>query len=106
MDVVIDAKTTSKYDFGKYEKYWQRHTYPYCLIASGQMNSIKAFEFTAFALKGGTSRTPLISGSRFPEYYTYNHEQSVKLLTNHVERFIEFLEANREHITNTKIFGE
>lgn len=105
-DVVIDAKTTSKYDFGKYEKYWQRHTYPYCLIASGQMNSIKAFEFTAFALKGGTSRTPLISGSRFPEYYTYNHEQSVKLLTNHVERFIEFLEANREHITNTKIFGE
>ena len=105
-NVVIDAKTTSKYEFGKYEKYWQRHTYPYCLIASGLMESVKAFEFTAFALKGGTSRTPLISGTRFPEYYTYNHEKSVKLLTNHVERFIEFLEANREHISNTKIFGE
>lgn len=105
-DVVYDIKTTSNYQFGKYEHGWQRHVYPYCLIASGQMEGIKAFEYTAFVLKGGTDRTPLISGTRYPEYYTYNHEQTVKLLTNHVERFIEFLEANRESITDKKIFAE
>ena len=104
-DVVYDIKTTSSYSFGKYERGWQRHVYPYCLIASGQMDHVSAFEYTAFALKGGTSRTPLISGTRYPEYYTYNHEQTVKLLTAHVERFIEFLEANKELITDKNIFG-
>ena len=105
-DVVYDIKTTSSYSFGKYEHGWQRHVYPYCLIASGEMESVSAFEYTAFALKGGTSRTPLISGTRYPEYYTYNHKQSVKLLTAHVERFIEFLEANKDLITDKKIFGQ
>lgn len=105
-DVVYDIKTTGNYSFGKYEHGWQRHVYPYCLIASGQMESVSAFEYTAYVLKGGTSRTPLISGTRYPEYYTYNHEQSVKLLTAHVERFIEFLEANKELITDKKIFGQ
>ena len=104
-NVVYDIKSTSKYEFGKYAHGWQRHVYPYCLIASGQMENIKAFEFTAYALKGGTSRTPLISGTQYPEYYTYNNEQTVKLLTAHVEHFIEFLEANRESITDKKIFG-
>jgi hypothetical protein len=105
-DIVYDIKSTSKYEFGKYEHGWQRHVYPYCLITSGQMENVKAFEYTAYQLKGGTSRTPLISGTQYPEYYTYNHKQTVKLLTNHVERFIEFLEANKELITDKKIFGE
>ncbi|MEG1008001.1 MAG: HNH endonuclease [Bacteroides sp.] len=105
-DVVYDIKTTSKYEFGKYAHGWQRHVYPYCLIASGQMENVKAFEYTAFALKGGTSRTPLISGTPYPEYYTYNHEQTVKCLTAHCERFIEFVEANRALITDKKIFGK
>ena len=105
-DVVYDIKTTSKYEFGKYEHKWQRHVYPYCLIASGQMESVSAFEYTAYQLKGGTSRTPLISGTRYPEYYTYDHGKTVTLLTAHVERFIEFLEANRGLITDKKIFAE
>lgn len=105
-DVVYDIKTTSSYQFGKYEHKWQRHVYPYCLIASGQMESVSAFEYTAYLLKGGTSRTPLISGTRYPEYYTYDHGKTVALLTAHVEHFIEFLEANRELITDKKIFAE
>ena len=104
-DIVYDIKTTSKYDFGKYEHGWQRHVYPYCLIASGQMDSVKAFEYTAYQLKGGTSRTPLISGTQYPEYYTYNHEQTVKMLIAHCELFIEFLEVNKAFITDRKIFG-
>lgn len=102
-DVVYDIKTTSRYEFGKYAKGWQRHVYPYCLIASGMMESVKAFEYTAYQLK--KSRTGLISGTRYPEYYVYDHEQTVKLLTMHVERFIEFIEANRDCITNKKIFA-
>ena len=105
-DTVYDIKTTSRYEFGKYEHGWQRHVYPYCLIASGMMKQVKAFEFTAYALKGGTSRTPLISGTRYPEYYTYNHERSRDMLVSHCEAFIQFLEANRELITDHKIFAE
>lgn len=104
-DTVYDIKTTSKYEFGKYSNGWQRHVYPYCLIEAEQMDNVKAFEYTAYQLKGGTSRTPLISGTQYPEYYTYNHEQTVKLLTAHCEHFIEFLEANKELITDEKIFG-
>ena len=104
-DVVYDIKTTSKYEFGKYSEYWQRHAYPYCLIESGQMDSVKAFEFTAYALKGGTGRTPVITGVQYPEVYAYNHETSTMLLQQHSERFIEFLEANKELITDKKIFG-
>ena len=102
-DVVYDIKTTSRYTFGKYARGWQRHVYPYCLIASGMMESVKAFEYTAYQLK--KSRTGLISGTRYPEYYVYDHAQSTALLTAHVEGFIEFLEANRELITDKKIFG-
>lgn len=102
-DVVYDIKTTSRYQFGKYARGRQRHVYPYCLIASGMMESVKAFEYTAYQLK--KSRTGLISGTRYPEYYVYDHAQSTALLTAHVESFIEFLEANRELITDKKIFG-
>lgn len=104
-DVVYDIKTTSRYQFGKYERGWQRHAYPYCLIASGMMDGVQAFEYTAYQLKGGTSRTPLISGARYPEYYAYNHARSTAMLTAHCEAFIEWLEANREVITDKKIFG-
>ena len=105
-DTVYDIKTTSRYQFGKYERGWQRHVYPYCLIASGMMEDVKAFEYTAYQLKGGTSRTPLISGTRYPEYYVYDHAQSTAMLTAHCEAFIEFLEANRELITDEKIFND
>lgn len=103
---VFDLKTTSRYEFGKYSKYWQRHIYPYTLIESGACTEINSFEFTAYALKGGTSRTPLITGVQYAEVYQYNHEQSKMLLKNICERFCRFLEDNRELITNKKIFNE
>lgn len=103
-DVVYDIKTTSRYQFGKYARGWQRHVYPYCLIASGMMEGVKAFEYTAYQLK--KSRTGLISGTRYPEYYVYDHAQSTAMLTAHCEAFIEFLEAHRELITDEKIFND
>lgn len=103
---VFDLKTTSRYEFGKYAKYWQRYIYPYTLIESGMCTEINSFEFTAYVLKGGTSRTPLITGVQYPEVYQYDHEQSKVLLKDICERFIEFLEDNRGSITNKKIFNE
>lgn len=102
---VYDIKTTSRYEFGKYSEGWQRHVYPYCLLASGLVKDIDSFEYTAYQLKGGTSRTPLITGVQYPELYKYDPEQSKGLLTLHCERFIEFLESNRELITDKKVFG-
>lgn len=110
-DKVYDLKTTKKYEFGKYSKYWQRHVYPYCLIESGECTNIDSFEFTCYQLKDG-EKTELrgetyrmIEGKKYPELYNYNHEQSKSLLKAQCERFIEFLEENKELITDKKVFG-
>lgn len=102
---VYDLKTTKKYEFGKYQKYWQRHVYPYCLIESGECTEIDSFEFTCYQLSGGTEKQSLIKGKKYPEVYTYNHEQSKQLIKAQCERFIEFLEENKESITDKKVFG-
>ena len=105
-DEVVDVKTTGRYEFGKYGKGWQRHVYPFCLQESGQVRSVKGFEYLVVVWKGGTSRTPVLTGTIYEEYYTYNHEQSRHALTQVCERFIEWLEAHRDQITDTKIFAE
>lgn len=102
---VYDIKTTGRYEFGKYEHGWQRYVYPYCLVETGLVTEIEAFEYTAYLLKGGTGKTPIITGIQYPELYKYDHEESRALLRTHSERFIEFLETNRALITDKKIFG-
>ena len=105
-DVVKDIKSTKRYEFGQYKHYWQRHAYPYCLIESETCKAISGFEFTVCKLSGGTSRQPVITGEMFKEYYTYDHAYSSALLRQECERFIEWLEANRDKITDKKIFNE
>lgn len=105
-DAVVDIKTTSRYDFGKFSKGWQRHIYPWCLVASGQMKEVAGFEFLVVVWKGGTSRTPVLSGTLNDEWYDYHHDQSEVAIRQICERFIEWLEAHREQITDKKIFAE
>lgn len=104
-DVVYDIKTTKSYQFGKYQKYWQQHVYPYCLIESGECTDIDTFEFTCYQLSGGTKKSPIITGKIYPEVYKYQHEYSKALIKAHCERFIEFLEENKHLITDKKIFS-
>lgn len=104
-NMVYDLKTTSKYEFGKYSKYWQRHVYPWTLVESGKMTDVKAFEFTAFAMKGGTARSPLIYGDMYPEVYVYDHQASTEALRGICTHFAEFLIDNRSLVSDTKIFG-
>ena len=104
-NMVYDLKTTSRYEFGKYSKYWQQHVYPYTLIESGKVTDVCAFEFTAFQMKGGTARSPLLSGEMYPEVYVYNHKRSTEALRGICEQFSDFLLNNRDLITDEKIFG-
>ncbi len=104
-NVVMDCKTTKQYQWGNYQKKWQRYTYPYTLIESGMMNDVNQFEFTIYVLKGGTSRTPLITGTQYKEVYTYDHEQAGMMLRQQCERLIDFLEENKDLITNTRVYG-
>ncbi|MEG1686007.1 MAG: HNH endonuclease [Bacteroides sp.] len=103
---VIDIKTTSYYEFGKFESSWQKEIYPYCLIKSGECTEVAEFEYTVIKLKGGTSMTPLISGEMYKEPYTYNHERTTIKLRQVLELFIHWLESNRNKITDKKIFGD
>lgn len=104
---IYDLKTCKSYTFGNYGSYNQRHAYPYCMIKSGMMTDVQDVEFTAYKLTGGNSRTPLITGEQYREVYTFDWKQSVEVLTENCERFIEFLENNMENINldKTRIFG-
>ena len=105
-DKVYDAKTTKRYEFGKFQKSWQKHVYPYTLIESGKCTDISTFEYSVFLLNGGTDYKPIIGGTLYPEVYVYNHDESKKMLKGICEHLIEFLNENKDKITDTKIFGK
>lgn len=99
---LYDIKTTGYYNFGKFEHKWQRHLYPWCVIESGMATEIESFEYTVVVFPKGQL---ILSGTVYPEVYTYDHEQSTSLLRAHIEAFIDWLESRRKFITNPRIFG-
>lgn len=99
---IFDLKTTKNYSFGKFENHWQRHTYPYCLITSGEYTEVQEFEFTVCKLK---SNKGIIDADLYKEAYTFNMEASTNALRGICESFIEWLNYHRELITDQKIFG-
>ena len=102
-DKVYDIKTTGRYQYGKFEKGWQKDVYPFCLVESGDCSEISEFEYTVFVLKNLKDQP--ITGTMYRECYTYSHEMAKQRLTQMCERFIEWLEAHRDKITDKKIFG-
>lgn len=104
----MDLKTCKNYTFGDYAHYNQRFAYPYCMITSGMMTEVQDVEFTAYRLTGGNSRNLLISGVQNREVYTFDMKQSVEILTENCESFIDFINNNIENINRntTRIFGE
>jgi hypothetical protein len=91
-DKVCDIKTTKQYHAFKFKQNWQHIVYPYCLLQNG--NFIYDFEYNVTDFK-----------NIFKECYTFNPETDIQRLTLHCEAFIEFLEANKELITDKKIFA-
>ena len=102
---ISDIKTTGEYHFGKYERKWQKHLYPYAVVESGDCTEIQEFEYTVVKLSEPTKKDPIIHGEIYPEVYTNDHEQNRRLLQDICEQFIEWLEYRRELITDSRIFG-
>lgn len=88
---VCDLKTTKQYNVGKFREGWQHYVYPYCLQQMG--NDIQTFEYNITDFK-----------NTFTEIYNFGDEMVVELRL-FAERFIEFLDLNKELITNQKIFN-
>ena len=109
-DKIYDIKTTSMYEFGKYEKKNQKHVYPYCAVQSGLTDSISEFEYTVVRWtkrydNDGIDSIIIKGGECFREVYTYNHKEASFRLKQICERFIEWLNYRRDYITDKKIFG-
>ncbi|MGV4405292.1 hypothetical protein ACQ1PF_09680 [Ornithobacterium rhinotracheale] len=90
---VVDLKTTKKYNAFKYKNNWQHIVYPYCLNQKGI--AINEFEYMATDLR-----------KVYTESYVFNAEKDVPRLIDHCEAFIEFFEANKDKITDKKIFAK
>lgn len=102
---VVDLKTTSRYSWPKYDRHWQRWVYPWCLHEQ-RGAEVEMFTFIIVKWKKPTKAIPYYRGDIYQEDYGYNHEDATRRLTAVCERFIEWLENNRELITDKKIFGQ
>ena len=103
-NMLVDLKTTSSYKAYKYEHGWQRFVYPYCFKADN--NDIDMFRFLVVQLKKPTKTRPHFDGTVYWEDYTCvpgSDEQRLKAM---VESFIDWLETNRNRITDKKIFAQ
>jgi hypothetical protein len=98
-----DIKTSTRYSVGKYRNNWQHVVYPYCLNRMGI--AISLFEYNVAQLSVSKTDGSIVKYETFSETYNYRPEVDDPRLTDVVERFIEFLEANRDKIDNKKIFN-
>ncbi len=102
-DKIIDIKTTSNYSFPKYENAWQKSLYPYCITENG--GNVKSFIYSVVVWKGQTKARPFITGTVYPEEYTYIHEEEKNKLRSFIEDFIRWLDSHKDVITDKKIFA-
>lgn len=106
-DKIYDIKTTTRYEFGKYELGWQRYVYPYCVVKSGLVSSVSAFEYAIYTLKTRKiDDLDVLFGTWYRETYTINMDDITDALHSVCESFIEWLETRRNLITDRKIFGK
>lgn len=102
---IYDIKTTKRYKWGKFEKGWQRHIYPWCVINSGLTTEIESFTYWVVEWAYRAAGTPLRAKNITSETYSYNHQDSEKKIVAILESFIEWLETRREFIQDKRIFG-
>ena len=89
---VTDIKTTGKYEFPKFLTAWQHRVYPFCLARQGVMTETFTYRITDF-------------NNYFEEVYPVNNEKAESDLIGICENLIDFIEMNRDKITDLKIFG-
>lgn len=97
-DVVFDLKTTKSYKYGKYGRGWQKDVYPYCLIESGDLETVSEFEYTVIQLS--ILKNQPISGTLYRERIDYTHEWAKVRLRAVSEALAAYLEMNAERIVH------
>ncbi len=102
---MTDIKTTGNYSWGNFEKGWQRHVYPWCVIESGLTTEIDSFTYYVVEWAYQRKGDPLKAKGVYKETYTYDHETSGKKIAEMLESFILWLEVRREFIQDRRIFG-
>ncbi len=103
--IISDIKTTGSYKWGKFEKGWQRHVYPWCVIESGITTKVDAFEYLVVEWAYQRKGEPITAKGIYRETYDYDHEESGRKIRSMVESFIGWLESRREFIQDKRIFG-
>ncbi len=86
-----DIKTTKNYHAGNFKEHWQHLVYPFCLQKMGM--DISHFEYNITNFK-----------ETFSEVYVFEPSRDIPKLRDICEHFIQFLEANRDVITDEKVF--
>lgn len=94
---IYDIKTTQKYNMGKFCQNWQHKIYPFCLKNEGL--DLKEFVYDIVVMDDNNK----IISRHFETYIIKDEEQ---LIRQYCERFINFIEENKELISNRNIFGE
>lgn len=95
---ICDIKTTGRYSAYKFRDHYQHLVYPYCIRQEG--SNIDLFEYNIIVW--GSS--PELY-NYFVETYRYDEVNDEIRLRNITESLIEFLEANKNLITNQKVFN-
>ena len=96
---VHDIKTKGKYNAFDFKNHWQHIVYPYCLIQNG--NPVYDFAYNVYVMNKNNQITEI-----HEEVYTFKPERDIPKLQLHCEALIEFIELNKNKITNTKIFNK
>ena len=104
-NVVSDIKTTGSYSWGKFEKGWQRHVYPFCVIESGMTTNVVQFEYFVIEWAYQRKGEPIRAKGIYRETYDYDHAESGKKICEMCESLISWLESRREFIQDKRIFG-
>lgn len=107
---VHDIKTTGGYEVGQFRNHWQHLVYPYCLNYHG--DKIKKFSYDILTWKRKSAKgknaefIDCIPDSFYRESYIYNPERDIPILEERCCQIIQYIETNRDKITNKKIFNQ
>ncbi|HRS68433.1 MAG TPA: HNH endonuclease [Paludibacteraceae bacterium] len=90
--LMTDIKCTSKYDFPKYLQNWQHIVYCFCMHENGIPAPYFIYDVTDYS-------------NNYEESYMYNPDKDIPRLVEVCEKLIDFIELQKENITDKKIFA-
>ena len=106
-DTVIDLKTTSRYEGGKFRDKWQRYVYPYILDKLDLLDGYRQFEFLVCKVTDANQNNPFVEMQLYHEVYTDPLGGFENIIRGQVERFTEwFMECREKGIVGDRLIGE